>query len=347
MKKILNLIKDNWNDPVWSKVIASAIVGILSIILALIYSALQSTYESMTFKDSLYKIYEYLNQIVNVKLFWILIIIIVNTIFLFNSLVLFVKSIIQKFRYKEDFLVDEENSWPNATDSSTVLFYERIAAAFPGVRGVKWFDSPREATERLLLLLKKPLRFNPSTTTFDRESDPFWWFRGHRGLHISSLKKIGRSKLIMNIEEMKIKRIAICNSEFYYKCFVYVELFGEKQTGLYNYTKGDLERHTKSFGYSSEEFGVVKGLFGIDKAIHRDEYDDGATVIKGKVKQVDAKLKLRYLTPYNFIIAAKGSPYNSVRFQRESRDYLDKILNDKADANIFFEYLQNYTRNES
>lgn len=39
-----------------------------------------------------------------------------------------------------------------------------------------------------------------------------------------------------------------------------------------------------------------------------------------------SKLRIRYLSEYNFIISAKQSPFNSQKFDRESYDYFNAIL---------------------
>jgi hypothetical protein len=59
---------------------------------------------------------------------------------------------------------------------STVFFSERFAQAFPGVRGISWFDDPNEIEMRLLKLLEEPLSFSGKT--------PVWWWRGDSNLQI-------------------------------------------------------------------------------------------------------------------------------------------------------------------
>ncbi len=73
-------------------------------------------------------------------------------------------------------------------------------------------------------------------------------------------------------------------------------------------------------GYVTEEYGLFEG-----KPITRAEFDDGATVQKGKVVPLrgKAELRVRYLTPYNFVIASHASPLNTPSFD----DHLQTILN--------------------
>jgi hypothetical protein len=57
------------------------------------------------------------------------------------------------------------------------------------------------------------------------------------------------------------------------------------------------------------------------------EYDDGGAERKGKVIDTrGAKLRLRYLSDYNFMICAKESPFNSSQFDLESDGYFDRII---------------------
>ena len=62
-----------------------------------------------------------------------------------------------------------------------------------------------------------------------------------------------------------------------------------------------------------------------DRPVTRAEYDDGAAIIDGKPQQIPgAQLRVRYNTPYNFIIASQESPINNSQFDAQA----DKILND-------------------
>lgn len=77
-------------------------------------------------------------------------------------------------------------------------------------------------------------------------------------------------------------------------------------------------------GYDYEEYGLVSGKTFITRA----EYDDGAAVIDGRLTQVcdRSELRVRYTTPYNFLIAANGSPINNSRFDKVLVDLLNKAL---------------------
>lgn len=221
------------------------------------------------------------------------------------------------------------------TIHSTAFFSQRLAQAFPGQRGLKWYE-PQEAIKRFERLFKQPLKFQNGT--HGCVGDPVWWFRGGTAMYIEKFKKLGKKKILLDIDELSLNRIAVYISSSYYKSFVYIETKGEKQTGLYNIDESGIKRHIDTFGYSYEEFGLLNGK----TEISRQKYDDGATVQKGKVINFsDAELRVRYLSNYNFIVCAKQSPYNSRKFCRETKDMFNEILKGNMKAEDFFEYLEN------
>ncbi len=319
MDKWIEKIKEYWKDPVWSKVIAAGIIFIIGTLLTSLYAIFQTIFSKISFIDTFKSIRNFLAKDITSPLWTLVLLGIVFLILTLKPIVLFCKEILNKIRKPKT--IKSKNEIPFATEHSTVLFSYRMAKAFPGLRDLAWFNKPAEAIQRLQLLLKEPLRFKNGS--MECESDPIWWFRGHSALFIDKFEKLGCKKVLMNIEQLKIKRIAAFHSNSYYRDFVYVETFGEKQTGLYNIAKDDIKIHIENFGYNLEEYGLIKFLYFWKKAIRREHYDDGATVIRGKVVDAkDAKLRVRYITDYNFIIAAKGSPYNSTKFDRESKRYL-------------------------
>jgi hypothetical protein len=65
--------------------------------------------------------------------------------------------------------------------------------------------------------------------------------------------------------------------------------------------------------------------------ITRAEYDDGAAIIDGKpCPTAGAQLRVRYVTPYNFIIASQGSPINNSHFDQQLDEMFVKILKGKT-----------------
>ena len=211
---------------------------------------------------------------------------------------------------------------PFLGDPPIVAFSKRFSLAFPGVRSVAWFDDVSSIAKRLTALLKAPLRFE--------EGDIAWWWRGDSSLQIERFEHVEGSHFLMNVEELNVSRIAAVNPGSYYRQFVYVETRADKPTGLSPRPTADICRAVETFGYASEEYGRV-GNIGL---ISRAQYDDGATVIGGNPIDVSgiAELRVRYITPYNFIIAPNETPINNHEFDDEMEKFLNQLLQGK---NVF------------
>ena len=203
-----------------------------------------------------------------------------------------------------------EDNRPEMKEDSTTFFYKRFCSAFPGVRDITWFNAD-EAIERLSILLAKPLDF--------QDGSPIWWWRSG-ALHIHDFQRIDEEHALMDNQELKIKRIAAVYSGSYYQSFVYVEVEPMPPSGLYEI---DVNSEAEYSGYSREEFAIFNGTF-----IKREEYDDNAAIIDGKPVNLDGKaeLRIRYLTPYNFIIAPHNSPINNSTYDRRRNDCLNEII---------------------
>lgn len=334
--KYKNIIKKYWTDPVWSKVISAIIIFVGGTVVTSIYIFIKSIYEKVAFKSVAFEVINYFKSAteINNLILWISIIIVFWSIFIFS------KTVVKKFRTKKnEDSEDEIEELPRLGESSTALFSYRLASAFPGQRGLKWYDA-KTAVKRLSIVFKEPLDFEPIIGS-EAVGDPFWWFRAGRSMYIKQFRTLSKTKILLGIDELEINRIAVNISQSYYKCFIYVETKGEKQIGLYNYTNEDIQRKKESFGYCSEEYALLG-----KKPISREDYDDGATIIKGNVVETfGSKLRIRYLSEYNFIISAKQSPFNSQKFDRESYDYFNAILKGEKNANDFLEILEKYERN--
>ena len=213
----------------------------------------------------------------------------------------------------------EQDNRLTLNEDSTVFFYERFGSAFPGVRGVEYFKESKAAVDRLCLLLKDPLVFKNQT--------PIWWWRSGE-LPIDSFRRIDDSTVIMNFEELNIEEIAAINPGSYYRCFVYVKAAPSEPSGLYDYSY--IEESVNYLGYASEEFAIYKNKF-----ITRAEYDDNAAIIDGSPVDLngEAVLRVRYLTPYNFIIAPHNSPINNIDFDKIRDEILNEILQGKCELN--------------
>lgn len=205
-------------------------------------------------------------------------------------------------------------------ESSLVFFYNRFMDSFPGVRDVTWFDEPADAIKRLERLLRPPVRFSDGV--------PIWWWRGERNLQIEHFERLDSDVVLIDCEEHKIRRIAAIPGKSYKWHFVYVETSAMEPTGLYNLGPEVIDEILDRRGYVDEEYGLYKG----QHLISREQYDDGGTEIEGEYVDTtgNTKLRVRYVTPYNFVIAAQDSPINNVKFDSKLAELLNSALNTNA-----------------
>lgn len=211
------------------------------------------------------------------------------------------------------------------TVTSTDFFHsERFTKAFPGVRDVEWFYDKQVITDRLARLLKPPLKF------YDADSGggisgwvPIWWWRGLSNNPIESFEVLPDGRVLLDKQELVPSRLAAVNGRGYYQSLVYVECAADQPTGLYKRSQVEVDRTRKEFGYCWEEFGLVHG-----RLIHRTEFDDGAAVLDEKLVELndEAELRTRYVTTYNFVIAAHESPINNKQFDLEFEQSMNELL---------------------
>ncbi len=203
-------------------------------------------------------------------------------------------------------------------EHSTVHFARRFAAAFPGVRGIRWFDDEDDIRQRLERLLEEPLEFEDGT--------PIWWTRGNSNLHVSSAVMVGDT-LVMNDDEMKIRRVAAVNAGAYKYNFVYLDVAPLPPTGIYEHTEAriaDLACGEDPLPYYWEEYGVVDGKH----LITRSELDDGSAVIDGKLQSISNRVSYRgrHVTNYNCIIAGGGAPILDRSYDERLEGHLNAML---------------------
>jgi hypothetical protein len=253
----------------------------------------------------------------------------------------------------ESKVVEEENSVEISTqqensniktnliirDVPTVFFHQRICDSFPGVEFYKWIEDPYSSIERLSILLKPPIHFDHSEgygTTFQ----PIWWFRGLKASRIEKFERIDSTHCLIDRYLLNIKRIAVVRSGSYYQDFVYIETNQDEPIGLYEHQE-NLESSENKVGALREEYGLFNNI-----PITRQEYDDGASEINGQVVNTqEAELRVRYLTPYNFIISSQFSPYNSNEFCRYSEEYFDNLLLGKVEFSDFIKFMSKIQKN--
>lgn len=199
--------------------------------------------------------------------------------------------------------------------SSTEFFARRFARAFPGVRSITWFDDPAAISMRMMRLLEAPLTFGGAT--------PVWWWRDGN-LQIERFAPLPNGHFLMDVTELDIRRIAAVPGRGYWQSFVYIETTGLPPSGAYSPNPEGRRRSIELFGYDYEEYGLVDGKH----IVKRGELDDGAALIGEELQDIHhrVELRVRHLTPYNFLIAANGSPINNPAFDQLLNDRLNAIL---------------------
>lgn len=254
------------------------------------------------------------------------------------------KLLLVVFSYK----TDSKDLAIKATEESAVFFARRMAEAFPGVRGVCEFSDRKEINKRLSILLQAPLKFEQGLDRAD--TDPVWFFRAGAAEDIQSFLRIGNNKVLMNTDELLIKRIVVYrDSGRYYGQYVYVEVEADKPCGCYSHNEDTMKYMIDKRGYYDEEFAVFKPSWYLpERKITRQEYDDGSAMVNGKPMRLHgrAELRLRYLTSYNFILAAKFSPFNCHEFDRTSGEYFKGMLNGTISVKQFDEYMMVFPKRD-
>ncbi len=209
---------------------------------------------------------------------------------------------------------------PSLGQATIVEFSRRFAMAFPGLRSVQWIDDQQVIAERLGIVLSQPLRY--------KEGSLAWWWRGNENLQISKFEQVQGRKFLMDYQELNIHRIAAVNRiNIYYRKFIYVETFADSPTGLYKTRNEDITQLAEQDGYCCEEYGFVDD----SRLITRAELDDGATIIDGTPVDVQGRAvpRIRYITPFNFLIAPHMSPINNNDFDYILLTLLNQMLQGK------------------
>lgn len=218
--------------------------------------------------------------------------------------------------------------------SSSSFFAERFSSSFPGIRKTTWFEG-QEAVERITQLLRPHLTFK---TTKDSEVSPIWWF-GRGNLQIQNFKLLDIRTVLINCDEHKISRLAAVYSTSYKRLYVYVETEPMQPTGLYPKTIEYLALAESEHSVYAEEYALVDGKHKINRA----EYDDGHAIINGKLTEIykQSELRVRHLTPYNFLICAHNSSINNSDFDHDLKILLDEILQDASKFQQLEEKIKN------
>ncbi|MDB9808388.1 toll/interleukin-1 receptor domain-containing protein [Yoonia sp.] len=221
---------------------------------------------------------------------------------------------------------------------SCLIFNERFRMAFPGLRGIQWFDEEAMISERLAILLDQPLRIG---TPQSYSSLACWW-RGSSNMPIDNFAHIEQRHFLLDIEELNIDRIAAVNLGAHYQCFIYIQAASDGPTGLYELPKEGFEESLGFKGYVDEEYGLVDGTLPISRA----EYDDGAAIIDGRPVDVRGRveLRVRHLSPYNLIVAPHCSPINNMKFDSVFESQMNGILNGQSSLEELCEEIRRLPR---
>jgi hypothetical protein len=343
------LLRRIWKDNVWGNVIAGIILAVSFALFSSIITLLRGLFDKIPFESIVENIKEIFLTTTTLPNWLILI----SLVFILTSVSLIFRQIFKEF-WKRIHLDkresrDEEDEFEFPFNDSLPIFHygtsmnffqARLGKAFPAMRDeVKWYFG-KHAIDRLEIFLQKPLLFKGTEEGSYR--DPIWWFRAGSSMYIKRFKRLSKTKCLMNIDELVINKIAVYRDDYDYRHFIYVEVSADKSTGVYQHLTDKMKDYIDHFSYMWEEYGLLNG-----KPIKREEYDDGSAEIKGKVVDAaDAKLRVRYLTPYNFVITPQDSPYNSHKFDRESKDYLNGLLNNSVDFSDFLEFMKGFQRHE-
>ncbi|EPB9414284.1 toll/interleukin-1 receptor domain-containing protein [Clostridium perfringens] len=239
----------------------------------------------------------------------------------------------------EDKEIIEESADIDMFEYPTPFFDYRMGKAFPGIRYGKWFIDPEEIIERLKILLRKPLNRKKRGMT-----DPIWWFRGGSCFEINHFEVISAEKCIIENKECVVDKIYVYRSSSYYRSFIYVELKPENPVGVYESSEERIKMQMNHLGYADEEYATYNG-----QPITRGEYDDGAGFINGKYVEfnLNTKIRIRYLTKYNFIICAKFNPINSNKGDIITEKILDSLLKNECNIEELVNEIEKLPRNRS
>ena len=334
-----NIVKKIYCSQIGSTVIATLIASFVGFVIKCLYSIVKPLYKNFSIESFA----DFMKKTINIdvslfSLFLIALLCVLSLIWLLKySLKTFYEAI-KKILEKK---CKRQSSYPNLINS-TVNFSFRIAQSFPATRGIRWVKNPISIRRHLKKFFEEPLTYY-SNGGF---SSPIWWFRGTSNMPIDSFSVLFFNKYLIGRHEYKIKRIAVYHDGVRdYSDFIYVEVVGEKPTGLYKKSKKLFEEELKNNGYVVEEYGLYKYLKVFKKKLTLTEYDDSATQICGRIVNTSkSELRIRHLTKYNFIICAQESPYNSPKFDKESEPYFNAILRGEIKPDLLFNWLNTFQK---
>ncbi|MEZ5016439.1 MAG: hypothetical protein R2800_05250 [Flavipsychrobacter sp.] len=318
MNKIFHYAKKAWRDPVFSKIIAAVIITLAGGL----FLYIKEHIGGKTIKEFIKLFYQ--NTSTNNTLLSILIVITITAIFSFIKTI-FTKS--QHINGTSNVINDEEIKEEERliiNYDAKHFFAERLGLAFPGKRGLHWYNNPNEIIKKLEILLRQPLEATNKDEIEKVTYSPIWWFRGRLSMYIDSFKRIGTKTCLLNNIELCIKRIAVnINNNPDYN-YIYLECSPQKETGINpRYSNNIIKEDIDLFGFCQEEYALHN-----NKLITCAEFEDGAYERKGKhilIPTKEGERRIRYLTSFNFIITFHHSKLN-IRHDKETE--FQELMND-------------------
>lgn len=214
---------------------------------------------------------------------------------------------------KNPFKTSEEELLPSIRgEDSTVFFSNRFSDSFPGTRGIQWFRDSAVAVDRLRLLFAEPFMFC--------DAQPIWWWRTG-DMYIDHFEVLAPDTVLIDHQELVIEELAAVNAGSYYQSFVYIKTRPAVPSGLNDHSP--IPDQIAYWGYAREEFALFR-----DRPVTRAEYDDGSAIIDGQVVDMngEARVRVKYLSPYNLLIASHNSPINNNHFDSDRVNLLNGIL---------------------
>ncbi len=188
---IYKVIKDKyWGDPVWSKVISAGIITVLGSIITTLYLLGKALINKISFKEAFSSLLSFLKGATLINN----LIILISTVFIVVTIAAFIIKFVKDIRQKRKSNLTEpvKEELPLVPFEPSVFFAYRLAGAFPGQRGLVWYNDPKVIVERLSILFQKPIKFK-SDERDGFSSHPIWWFRETKSMFIEQFEKLSKT----------------------------------------------------------------------------------------------------------------------------------------------------------
>lgn len=236
--------------------------------------------------------------------------------------------------------------YPVLYDATTVFFSQRVAHGFPGDRELVVYDDPIEIARHLDAFFAAPINFGEAVHA-EGDPEPLWWFRGGQAEAIPSYERLPNGIVLLGWNELKIRRIAVfSDSARYYKEYLYIEAAAMPPVwGADAPSPERIKQIADDGGYCHEEYAVIRHGDFVQN-ITAQQYDDGYAEVDGRIIPIRGRAtpRCRYLSPFNFIVAAKYGSYNCSEFCRTSQAHFDAMLHGTESLDDFNRYLMTFPK---